>query len=71
MLDYLGKEPAKTADWNVTSPGASFLHYLFGLSPYAQTSGAMYYNKYHEVSKLPQNFVALGDAVMKLNPVFG
>lgn len=34
-------------------------------------TGALYYVQYHKAQDLPNNFVALGDAGMKVNPVFG
>ena len=34
-------------------------------------AGPLSYIQYHKAETLPDNFVAVGDAVMKLNPIYG
>jgi hypothetical protein len=29
------------------------------------------FTRYHDANNLPVNFIAIGDSIMKLNPIFG
>lgn len=72
MLGYLEGEPEKTATHAVASPGLYIVHSCYAAQLRLLLLGAMYHIHYHNSSSLlPHNFVALGDAVIKLNLAFG
>lgn len=72
LFDYLESGPEKTAFQLVSSAGALNFLEIIVIRTANLALGNLHFADYHNKRlNLPGNFVAIGDAVMRVNPVFG